>query len=120
MIKICIMKVDLGRYHQQAESKDRVTSTKMVTNWMKTSDDLARSVEEVLSRVNIVLDTAEEESKNLDSLKLNSCSIEDEELKVRKNRQTILFDILLHYFVDDFYNLDFRVLLVKVWHYTHN
>jgi len=80
MFKECFQ-VDLGRYHQQAESKDRVTSTKMVTNWMKTSDDLARSVEEVLSRVNIVLDTAEEESKNLDSLKLNSCSIEDEELK---------------------------------------
>ena len=76
--------VDLGRYHQQAESKDRVTSSKMVTNWMKTSDDLSGSVEEVMSRVNIVLDTAEEESKNLDSLKLTSCSTEDEEFKVNK------------------------------------
>ena len=41
------VQVDLGRYHQQAEGKDRVTSSKMVTNWVKTSEDIANNVQEV-------------------------------------------------------------------------
>ena len=45
------VQVDLGRYHQQAEGKDRVTSSKMVTNWVKTSEDIASNVQEVNVRI---------------------------------------------------------------------
>ena len=96
------VQVDLGRYHQQAEGKDRVTSSKMVTNWVKTSEDIANNVQEVrghlaafkqwidgvcvqvVSRVNIVLDTIDEEAKNLKtvSAEVRSLPDSDEELKV--------------------------------------
>ena len=95
------VQVDLGRYHQQAEGKDRVTSSKMVTNWVKTNEDIANNVQEVrghsafkqriddvcvqvISRVNIVLDTSDEEAKNLKtvSAEVRSLPDHDEELKV--------------------------------------
>ena len=95
------VQVDLGRYHQQAEGKDRVTSSKMVTNWVKTNEDIANNVQEVrghsafkqwiddvcvqvISRVNIVLDTIDEEAKNLKtvSAEVRSLPDADEELKV--------------------------------------
>ena len=95
------VQVDLGRYHQQAEGKDRVTSSKMVTSWVKTSEDIANNVQEVrghlafkqwiddvcvqvVSRVNIVLDTIDEEAKNLKtvSAEVRSLPDSDEELKV--------------------------------------
>ena len=73
----------------------------MVTNWVKTNEDIANNVQEVrghsafkqriddvcvqvISRVNIVLDTIDEEAKNLKtvSAEVRSLPDADEELKV--------------------------------------
>ena len=78
-------KVDLNRYHQQAEKRDRITSTKMVTNWVKINEDLANNVQEVISRVTIVLDTIEEESKNLQNTSREICKLPEHDLELQVN-----------------------------------
>ena len=76
--------VDLSHYHQQAESKDRITSSKMVTNWVRVGEELESSVGEVSSRVNIVLDTVQEEIRNLANIsaEISKLESEDSELEV--------------------------------------
>ena len=56
--------LDLKRYQQQADGPDRITSNKMLTHWLRTSEDIDNNVNEVVTRVNIVIDTVEEESRS--------------------------------------------------------
>ena len=39
--------VDLARYQEQSENRDRITSSKMVTNWIRSDEDLVNNVQEV-------------------------------------------------------------------------
>ena len=60
--------LDLSRYQEQSERRDRITSGKMVTGWLRSDEQLAREVEEVRARQGVVLSTLEEEAVSLDSL----------------------------------------------------
>ena len=78
------LQVDLGRYHQQAETRTRITSPKMVTTWLRVHEDLEAGVTELCSRVNIVTDTVHEEARNIEKISANIHKLEtdDTELKV--------------------------------------
>ena len=60
--------LDLSRYQEQSERRDRITSGKMVTGWLRSDEQLAREVEEVRARQGVVLSTLEEEAVSLVSL----------------------------------------------------
>ena len=60
--------LDLSRYQEQSERRDRITSGKMVTGWLRSDEQLAREVEEVRARQGVVLSTLEEEAVSLASL----------------------------------------------------
>ena len=57
----------------------------MVTNWVKINEDLANNVQEVISRVTIVLDTIEEESKNLQNTSREICKLPEHDLELQVN-----------------------------------
>ena len=56
----------------------------MVTNWVRVGEELESSVGEVSSRVNIVLDTVQEEIRNLANISAEISKLEsdDSELEV--------------------------------------
>ena len=58
----------MSRYQEQSERRDRITSGKMVTGWLRSDEQLAREVEEVRARQGVVLSTLEEEAVSLASL----------------------------------------------------
>ena len=60
--------LDLGRYQAQSERRDRITSGKMVTGWVRSDEELGRGVEEVTARLGVVLATLEEEAATLAGL----------------------------------------------------
>ena len=80
--------VDLSRYHQQAESRNRITSPKMVTTWLRVEEELGASVTELCSRVAIVTDTVQEEARNIEKISADIAKLEtdDTELKVQRGR----------------------------------
>ena len=57
----------------------------MVTNWVKTNEDLANNVQEVISRISIVLDTIEEETKNLQNTGSEIIKVPDQDLELQVN-----------------------------------
>ena len=57
----------------------------MVTNWVKTNEDLANNVQEVISRISIVLDTIEEETKNLQITGSEIIKVPDQDLELQVN-----------------------------------
>ena len=57
--------LDLARYQEQSERKDRITSSKMVTNWVRSDEDLVNNMEEVTARIGVVLATLEEEARTV-------------------------------------------------------
>ena len=74
----------------------------MVTNWIKTSEDLDVSVQEIVSRVNIVIDTVEEEIKNLEKITASTKSLkqEDDEIKVSMLVNVLIFMVPFQNLVD--------------------
>ena len=45
---------DLGRYDEQAISKDRITSSKMIDNWKQSKADLVKAVDTIHSRLSML------------------------------------------------------------------
>ena len=76
--------LDLARYQAQSERKDRITSGKMVTGWVRSDEELGRGVEEVTARIGVVLSTLEEEAATLTSVtgEVEGLEAEDSELAV--------------------------------------
>ena len=76
--------LDLARYQAQSERKDRITSGKMVTGWVRSDEELGRGVEEVTARIGVVLSTLEEEAATLTSVtgEVERLEEEDGELAV--------------------------------------
>ena len=60
--------LDLARYQEQSEKRDRITSSKMVTNWVRSDEDLVNNIQEVTARVGVVLTTLEEEARTVGGL----------------------------------------------------
>ena len=54
--------LDLARYQEQSERRDRITSGKMVSRWVRNDEELSLSVEEVTSRIDVVVTTLQEEA----------------------------------------------------------
>ena len=48
--RLWTFRLDLSRYQEQSEKRDRITSGKMVTGWLRSDEQLAREVEEVRAR----------------------------------------------------------------------
>ena len=88
--------LDLKRYHQQSEDKDRITSNKMLNSWLKTFEDLENNVVEVTSRVNIVIDTAQEEARNLTAIAadLDDSALDDVEFKSLVEKSLSILEVL--------------------------
>ena len=80
--------LDLARYQAQSERKDRITSGKMVTGWVRSDEELGRGVEEVTARIGVVLSTLEEEAATLTSVtgEVEGLEEEDSELAVLVER----------------------------------
>lgn len=76
----------------------------MVTNWVKTNEDLANNVQEVISRISIVLDTIEEETKNLQNTGSEIIKVPDQDLELQVNSKEIKKKGL-HIFLKIFQNL---------------
>ena len=47
--------MDLAKYQEQSENRDRITSSKMVTNWVRSDEDLVNNVQEVGSLFMLIL-----------------------------------------------------------------
>ena len=62
--------LDLARYQAQSERRDRITSGKMVTGWVRSDEDLGRGVEEVTARIGMVLSVLEEVAATLTSVEV--------------------------------------------------
>ena len=71
--------LDLARYQAQSERRDRITSGKMVTGWLRSDEDLGRGVEEVTARISVVLSTLEEEAATLTSITGEVEGLEEED-----------------------------------------
>ena len=67
MMKMMMM-MNLARYQEQSEKRDRITSSKMVTNWVRSDEDLVNNIQEVTARVGVVLTTLEEEARTVGGL----------------------------------------------------